>query len=71
VYLGCNNINKYFENDVICLTGNLSDDMSLIASILIDPLKYYKKLDIEKIKNTTNFLRNVDNVFDFELDVDS
>jgi len=70
VYLGCNNINKYFENDVICLTGNLSDDMTLIASILIDPLKYYKKLDIEKIKNTTNFLRNVDNVFDFELDVE-
>jgi len=71
VYLGCKNINKYFENDVICLTGNLTEDMTLIANILKEPLKYYKKLDIEKIKNTTNFLRNVDNVFDFELDVDS
>lgn len=71
LYLGCHNIKKYFGNDVICLTGNLEVDMNMFTHILKDPMKHYRRLDIEKIKDTTNFLRNVDKIFDFELDCDS
>jgi hypothetical protein len=66
IYLGCNNIKKYFNDDVICLTGDLNKDMSLIVSIINEPMKYYKKNNIEDIKNTTNFLRNIDNIFNIK-----
>jgi len=66
IYLGCNNIKKYFNDDVICLTGDLNKDMSLIVSIINEPMKYYKKNNLEDIKNTTNFLRNIDNIFNIK-----
>jgi hypothetical protein len=71
IYLGCHNIKNYFGNDVICLTGDLARDMNLLVNILKEPMRHYRRLDIEKIKNTTNFLRNVDKIFDFKLDCDS
>jgi hypothetical protein len=70
LYLGCQNIKNYFGNDVICLTGNLAVDMNMFTLILKDPMRHYRRLDIEKIKNTTNFLHNVDKIFDFKLDCD-
>jgi len=63
IYLGCKNITKYFNDEVICLSGDLSKDLSLIANIVREPMKYHKKIDVEKIKNTTNFLRNIDKIF--------
>jgi hypothetical protein len=71
IYLGCHNIKNYFGNDVICLTGNLEVDMNMFTLILKDPMRHYRRLEIEKIKNTTNFLRNVDKIFDFKLACDS
>jgi Glycosyltransferase family 10 (fucosyltransferase) C-term len=71
IYLGCYNIKNYFGNDVICLTGNLEVDMNIITLILTEPMRHYRRLDIEKIKNTTNFLRNIDKIFDFKLACDS
>jgi len=63
IYLGCNNIKNYFDEEVICLTGDLSKDMSLLVDIVKEPMKYYKKIDVEKIKDKTNFLRNVSKIF--------
>jgi hypothetical protein len=68
VYLGCRNIKNYFGNDPIYLTGNLEVDMNMFTLILKEPMKHYRRLDIEKIKNTTNFLRNVDKVFSLQPD---
>jgi len=63
IYLGCNNIKNYFDEEVICLTGDLSKDMGLLVDIVKEPMKYYKKIDVEKIKDKTNFLRNVSKIF--------
>lgn len=63
IYLGCNNIKNYFDEEVICLEGDLAKDMALLEDIIKKPMKYYKKIDIDKIKNKTNFLRNVDKIF--------
>ena len=71
VYLGCYNIKNYFDDKVICLTGDLSTDMNLLVDIVNYPMKYYKRPDIEKITETTNLLRNVDKIFDIDLDLDS
>ena len=68
IYLGCHNIKKYFDNEVICLTGDLTTDMNLLVNILKEPRKYYQRPVIEKIKETTNFLRNVNKVFNLQND---
>jgi hypothetical protein len=58
IYLGCKNIDSYFKDYVIHLTGNINDDMSLLQDIIHHPDKYYKKIDIKEIKEKTH-LKNV------------
>jgi len=50
IYLGCTEINKYFGDYVIHLTGNLEEDLKIIEMIIKEPEKYYKRIDIKKIK---------------------
>jgi hypothetical protein len=62
IYYGCENIDKYFD-DIICLTGNISDDLNLLVEILKNPLKYYKKTYNEKNNKTVNLIQNIENLF--------
>jgi len=64
IYLGCHNIKNYFPNDVICLTGDVKNDIEMLSCILCNSMKYYKKPDLEEIKNSTNFFRNLDKIFE-------
>jgi hypothetical protein len=63
IYFGCNNIKNYFDEEVICLEGDLKRDMDLLMDIVKEPMKHYKRINVEKIKNKTNFLRNISEIF--------
>jgi hypothetical protein len=55
IYLGCNNIHKYFDsNYVSLLDGNINNDISLIKEICENPLKYYKTIEKQQIVDTIN-----------------
>lgn len=58
IYLGCTNINNYFKDYVIHLSGNIKNDINLINNIINNPDKYYKKINIEYIKEKTH-LKNI------------
>ena len=58
IYIGCKNIDSYFKDYVIHLSGNLNDDMNLLKNILNNPDKYYKKINIEEIKEKVH-LKNI------------
>ena len=63
IYLGCRNIDHYFPNSSLPLSGNLSEDISLLRVILQNPAKYKKIIDVSSVKTTTNLLLNVENLF--------
>jgi hypothetical protein len=71
IYLGCKNITQYFSDNIICLTGDLNNDMQLLTSILNAPMKYYKKINAKDLDNSTNFFRNLNKLFDIEIDLTS
>ena len=58
IYLGCKNIDNYFKDYVIHLTGNLNDDITIINNVLADPDKYWRKVPISEIRNKIH-LKNV------------
>mgnify|MGYP006082591653 CR=1 FL=1 len=58
IYLGCTNIDNYFKDYVIHLSGNIKDDLNLIKTIINNPDKYYKKINIEDIKEKIH-LKNI------------
>jgi hypothetical protein len=60
IYLGSPNIEYYFPNNVIELTGKIGEDMKLLFDICNYPQKYIKKINVEKIKKTVNLLGNMD-----------
>jgi len=63
IYLGCKNINQYFSDNVICLTGDLLTDLNILVSIINNPDQYKKSIDVNKIKKITNFFDNFDTLF--------
>lgn len=63
VYLGCKNINDYFPNNVICLTGDVNKDIVKLMNILKNPKNYQKKIDIPKIKDQLNFVKHIPDFF--------
>lgn len=63
VYLGSKNITKYFPSEVICLSGNIDQDMELLEDICNYPEKYQRKLDIKKIKSAISLIENLDHIF--------
>ena len=58
IYLGCKNINSYFKEYVIHLNGNLNDDINLLNDIINKKDKYYKKINIQEIKEQIH-LKNI------------
>ena len=60
IYLGCQNIDQYFPNSVITLTGDIEQDMILLKDICLYPERYEKTIDVNKVKKTINFSNVVD-----------
>jgi len=63
IYQGCCNIDGYFPDNVILLSGDLEKDILLLKNIVVNPEHYKKKIDIEVIKNRIYLLRNLDTLF--------
>ena len=63
IYLGCENIDSYFPNSVLHLTGDVHKDMNLLITILRDPAGYYKKIDILKIEQKVSLIQNVSKLY--------
>jgi hypothetical protein len=63
IYLGCKNINSYFSEEVIGLSGDIDQDIKLLKNILREPEKYKRTIDVEKVKNRISFVKNVDSIF--------
>ena len=63
IYLGCRNIDKYFGDNVIQMSGDLQKDMMLINDIVINPEKYQKNIDLEFIKSKTSLIQNIKEIF--------
>jgi hypothetical protein len=66
VYLGCTNIEKYFPNNVIILTGNCEKDINIIKHILSNPDQYLKKIHRDNLNKTLS-IENVINDFNTNL----
>lgn len=65
IYMGCRNIDTYFPNMVIKLSGNIDTDIKMLRQVLIDT-KFENSnihIDIEKVKNTIYLLRNIHSIF--------
>jgi hypothetical protein len=63
VYMGCININSYFPDNVIVLSGDLIKDIELLKNITINPDSYKKNIDVEKVKNRISLLKNIETLF--------
>jgi hypothetical protein len=56
VYLGCVNIQQYFPDNVILLSGDVERDMELLRDIIASPEKYHYVIDTDIIENRVNLL---------------
>jgi hypothetical protein len=52
IYLGCRNIERYFPDNVIVLTGNLKSDMAMLVDLVNNTEKYKKVINMEDIKKS-------------------
>jgi len=64
VYWGATN--PPFPECTIVLTGNISEDMALIADICYQPVKYKKYFSQDDIRPKLNLLKNLDSIFSCE-----
>jgi hypothetical protein len=58
IYLGCKNIDSYFDN-IIKLTGNEDTDILLLIEIIKNPENYYKSTYNEKNIKKVNLIENI------------
>lgn len=63
IYLGCKNIDKYFKDDIIKLTGNLDIDMNTLHMIYFSPETYKKNINVSLIDDKVNLLKNIQQLF--------
>ena len=63
IYLGCQNIDVYFPNSILHLSGNLQKDMQLLTNICNNPTQYIKTIDVEKVKAKISFTNIVETYF--------
>ena len=63
VYLGCKNIDTYFPDNVVHLTGSVENDMQLLTDICANPAKYKKIIDVLEIEKKVSLLHNLDCVY--------
>jgi NDP-sugar pyrophosphorylase family protein len=61
--MGCRNIQKYFPENVIVLSGDLYSDMDLLQKLVDNPGKYKKKININTIKDKISLLKNIKTLF--------
>jgi hypothetical protein len=66
IYLGCKNITNYFPSNLIILTGEVNNDIKLLSNILNEPMKYYKKINMEELENSSNFFINMGKLFELD-----
>ena len=62
VYLGCKNIDSYFD-DIISLSGDINKDILLIINIIRNPLKYYDSTYNEKNIKSVNLIENIEKLY--------
>jgi hypothetical protein len=62
IYLGCKNIDKYFDN-IIKLSGNIPDDLLLIEKITRNPDIYYTPMYNKKNIKTVNLIENIEKLY--------
>ena len=63
IYLGCKNIHNYFPNMVITLSHDIDKDMQLLTDIISNPEKHRTSINVDTVKNKTNLLLNIKNIF--------
>ena len=63
IYLGCKNIESYFPDNVIHLSGDVHKDMNLLIDILRHPSVYYKKIDVLKVEQKVSLVQNVSTLY--------
>jgi hypothetical protein len=63
IYWGSLNIDNYFPNSSYKLTGNITKDMFAIQTMLREPHKFVKQIDIVAIEEKTNILKNMGKLF--------
>ena len=62
IYLGCKNIDSYFD-DIIKLNGNVDNDILLLVEIIKNPEKYYKPTYNEKNIKKVNLIENIEKLY--------
>jgi hypothetical protein len=62
IYLGCKNIDNYFD-DIIKITGNIDKDILLLTEIIKNPEKYYKSTYNEKNIKKVNLIENIETLY--------
>ena len=63
VYLGCKNIDTYFPDNVIHLSGNVLTYMQILVNICREPEKYKKNINVDEIEQKVSLLSNLDKVY--------
>lgn len=63
IYMGCRNIDSYFPDNIIGLTGNVHSDMELLKNIAVNPSKYKKNINMQIVKNKISLLKNTTTMF--------
>ena len=63
IYMGCRNIETYFFDDLIRLTGNLDIDMNMLHMICAMPSFYLRKIDIGNVDDNVNIIKNMIGLF--------
>jgi hypothetical protein len=63
IYWGCKNIDSYFPDSSIGLSGAIESDIMIITNILKNPNMFKKKIDVDMVKRRINLLQNLDDIF--------
>ena len=63
VYHGCRNINTYFKDSFISLSGTIEEDMNRIMQIIQQPTRFYRKTYTPENIKTSNLVMNLPNLF--------
>lgn len=63
IYWGATNIESFFPNITISLSGNLEKDIYLLFDIMYNPNKYKKSISQDEIRPKMNLLKNLDKIF--------
>ena len=68
LYWGCSNVENYFPNHVVPLTGDIHIDLEAIKFILKNPQQFINrhKIDIEMVLNKVNLIKNIEKLFDIK-----